>query len=123
MLLLPRIPVLHGRCRRCPETSLRHEHQGHTLGRHCGDFLRTGGLAMLRMMNTPEEEMAQHDHAVTGHGGHEGHDVRTTAMGHADHDGYGAVATEQTGPGRAADETTLATDTSGYEEHTTHERY
>jgi len=27
-------------------------------------FLRTGGPAMLRMMNTPEEEMAQHDHAL-----------------------------------------------------------
>src|SRR5437764_1227042 len=27
-------------------------------------FLRTGGPAMLRMMNTPEEGMAQHDHAL-----------------------------------------------------------
>jgi hypothetical protein len=84
-------------------------------------FLRTGGQAMLRMMNTPEDEMAQHDHAVTGHSGHEGHDVRTTAMEHADHSGYVAGATEQTGSGRAGGETTLVTDISGYEEHTTHE--
>jgi hypothetical protein len=29
-------------------------------------FLRTGGPAMLRMMNTPEEELAQHDHVMAG---------------------------------------------------------
>jgi hypothetical protein len=44
-------------------------------------------------------------------------------MEHADHDGYVAGATVQTGPGRVGGETTLVTDTSGYEEHTTHERY
>jgi hypothetical protein len=29
-------------------------------------FLRTGGPAMLRLMNTPEDEMVQHDHAMLG---------------------------------------------------------
>jgi hypothetical protein len=29
-------------------------------------FLRTGGLAMLHLMNTTEEEMAQHDQAMPG---------------------------------------------------------
>jgi uncharacterized protein involved in copper resistance len=29
-------------------------------------FLRTGGPAMLHLMNSPEEEMAQHDQAMAG---------------------------------------------------------
>jgi hypothetical protein len=37
-------------------------------------FLRMGGPAMLRMMNTPEEEMAQHDQGMAGMDRH--------AMGH-----------------------------------------
>ena len=28
-------------------------------------FIRTGGLPMLRMMNTPEKEIAHHDHGST----------------------------------------------------------
>ena len=34
-------------------------------------FLRTGGPAMLRMMGAPQGEMAEHDHAETGHGDHD----------------------------------------------------
>ena len=29
-------------------------------------FLRTGGPAMLHLMNSPEDEMAQHDQAMDG---------------------------------------------------------
>jgi hypothetical protein len=47
-------------------------------------FLRTGGPAMLRMMNTPEEEMAQQDQAIAGMDYHGlRHDTRMEGMGHA----------------------------------------
>jgi uncharacterized membrane protein YraQ (UPF0718 family) len=51
-------------------------------------FLRTGGPAMLRMMNTPEEEMAQHDQGMVGMEHHAmGHGTGMEGMGHAGHAG------------------------------------
>jgi hypothetical protein len=51
-------------------------------------FLRTGGPAMLRMMNTPEEEMAQHDQGTVGMDHHAvGHGTGVEGMGHAGHAG------------------------------------
>jgi uncharacterized protein len=49
-------------------------------------FLRTGGPAMLRMMNTPGEEMVQHDHTMAGIDHHAmGHGTGMERMGHAEH--------------------------------------
>ncbi|HEX8036834.1 MAG TPA: permease, partial [Ktedonobacterales bacterium] len=52
-------------------------------------FLRTGGPAMLRMMNKPESEMAamsmesmEHE----GHGAHEAHDMDLEGGGHGSHE-------------------------------------
>ena len=56
-------------------------------------FLRTGGPAMLRLMNTPEEVMAGMDHHALGHGtsmegmDHAGHAGETTAE-HEEHVGH-----------------------------------
>jgi uncharacterized protein len=51
-------------------------------------FLRTGGPAMLRMMNTSEEEMAQHDQGMVGMAHHAmGHGTSIEGMGHAGHAG------------------------------------
>ena len=43
-------------------------------------FFRTGGMAMMRMMDGNPEDAEQHDHAAMGHGGH--HEA-------ADHDPHG----------------------------------
>src|SRR5207249_3764194 len=60
-------------------------------------FLRTGGPAMLHMMNTPEEHMAQHaqpmagmDHHAMGH--QRGHNTGTDGVDHA---GHGGAATAE----------------------------
>jgi uncharacterized protein len=55
-------------------------------------FLRTGGLAMLRIMNTPEEEMAHHDQAMAG--------LDHRAMGHY----RGAARDESSRPPGAAED-------------------
>jgi hypothetical protein len=47
-------------------------------------FLRTGGAAMLRLMNTPEEEMAGMDHHAMDHAGHAG----DTMAEHEEHVGH-----------------------------------
>jgi uncharacterized membrane protein YraQ (UPF0718 family) len=58
-------------------------------------FLRTGGPAMLRMMNTPEDEMAQHDHAMPGMDHHAmGRDTGMEGMDHAGHGGDATAAHE-----------------------------
>jgi uncharacterized protein len=48
-------------------------------------FLRTGGPAMLRLMNTPEEAMAGMDHHAMGHAGHAG-DVMAEHEEHVGHE-------------------------------------
>src|SRR5919199_510507 len=48
-------------------------------------FLRTGGPAMLHMMNTPGEEMAQHGQGMAHHA--MGHGTGMERMGHAGHAG------------------------------------
>ena len=64
-------------------------------------FLRTGGPAMLRLMNTTEDEMAQHDHAMLGMDHHAmGRDTGMEGMGRAGHAGDA---------------------TAGHEEHVSHE--
>src|SRR5438105_1108090 len=50
-------------------------------------FLRTGGPSMLRMMNTPEEEMAHHDQAMAGTD-HAGHGGEATTAEHEEHVGH-----------------------------------
>jgi uncharacterized protein len=60
-------------------------------------FLRTGGPAMLRMMNTPEEEMAQHDQGMVGMEHYAmGHGTGMAGMGHAGH--AGDATAEHEGP-------------------------
>lgn len=44
-------------------------------------FVRTGGLPMLRMMNTPPEQMTDHE----GHRGHAAHEGHTGQEGHGSH--------------------------------------
>jgi uncharacterized membrane protein YraQ (UPF0718 family) len=52
-------------------------------------FLRTGGPAMLRMMNTPEDEMAHHDHGMAGMGDSAmTHDMSAPGMDHPGHGGH-----------------------------------
>jgi uncharacterized membrane protein YraQ (UPF0718 family) len=59
-------------------------------------FLRTGGAAMLRMMNTPEEQMAQHDQGMVGIDQHAmGHGTGVEGMGHARHAGDAAAEHEE----------------------------
>jgi hypothetical protein len=59
-------------------------------------FLRTGGPAMLRLMNTPEDEMVQHDHAMLGMDHHAmGRDTDMEGMGHASHAGEATVGHEE----------------------------
>jgi hypothetical protein len=59
-------------------------------------FLRTGGPAMLRMMNTPEEEMAQHDQGMAGMAHHaRGHGTGREGMGHAGQAGDATAAHEE----------------------------
>jgi uncharacterized protein len=54
-------------------------------------FLRTGGPAMLRMMNTSEEEMAQHDQGMGGRSAHLTHRGGTGRASRAPHAQGGAV--------------------------------
>jgi uncharacterized membrane protein YraQ (UPF0718 family) len=59
-------------------------------------FLRTGGPAMLRMMNTPAEEMAQHDQGMAGMDHHVmGHGMGMEGIGHAGHAGDATAEHEQ----------------------------
>jgi hypothetical protein len=59
-------------------------------------FLRTGGPAMLRMMNTPEEDMAQHDQGMAGMAHHAmGHGTGMEGMGHAAHAGDAVAEHEE----------------------------
>jgi uncharacterized membrane protein YraQ (UPF0718 family) len=59
-------------------------------------FLRTGGPAMLRMMNTPEDEMAQHDQGMAGMAHHAmGHSTGMEGKGHAGHAGDATAEHEE----------------------------
>ena len=51
-------------------------------------FMRTGGMAMMRMMNGGPDDMAAHDHAAMGHDEHQQHDGRQSHDGHQQHDGH-----------------------------------
>jgi uncharacterized membrane protein YraQ (UPF0718 family) len=53
-------------------------------------FLRTGGPAMLRMMDTPEDEMEHHDHGMAGMGhGAMTHEMSAQGMEHTGSEGHG----------------------------------